>query len=96
MIQALHPDEWYTYDLGYWVSFLNLKFFQQFVKGVDYPPLTCYHMKLVGHVGSLINPEWFAFVASRGHESVEAKIFMRSSVILSEVGESCRQLYSLQ
>jgi len=71
LTQALHPDEWYTYDLGYW--------------GVDYPPLTCYHMKLVGHVGSLINPEWFAFVASRGHESVEAKIFMRSSVILSEI-----------
>ena len=39
------------YDLQYW--------------GVDYPPLTCYHMMLCGYIGSLINPEWFAFVTSR-------------------------------
>ena len=71
MTNALSPSEWYHYDLSYW--------------GVDYPPLTCYHMKLCGWLGSLVNPEWFAFVTSRGYESDQAKIFMRSTVIISEI-----------
>ena len=67
----LPVDQWYFYDLEYW--------------GLDYPPLTAYHMKLCGYVGSLFNPDWFAFVTSRGLESADSKIFMRLTVIISDV-----------
>ena len=61
---------WYYYDLPYW--------------GLDYPPLTAYHSWICGRIGSLINPSWFALVVSRGVESQQLKVFMRSTVIVSE------------
>lgn len=67
----LPVDQWYFYDLEYW--------------GLDYPPLTAYHMRLCGYVGGLFNPEWFAFVTSRGIETAESKIFMRLTVIISDL-----------
>ena len=67
----LPVDQWYFYDLEYW--------------GLDYPPLTAYHMKLCGYVGGLFNPDWFALVTSRGIESADSKIFMRLTVIISDV-----------
>ena len=64
-------SEWYFYDLEYW--------------GLDYPPLTAYHMKLCAAIGSLFNPDWFEFVTSRGLESFDSKVFMRMTVIASDL-----------
>lgn len=63
----LSPQQWYTYDLQYW--------------GLDYPPLTAYISWLCGKVGSLIDPSWFAFEESRGIETYNSKLFMRSTVV---------------
>lgn len=66
----LPVSEWYFFDLQYW--------------GLDYPPLTAYHLFLIGKIGSFINPEWFALNASRGIENNEIKFFMRFMSLLSE------------
>lgn len=62
--------KWYMYDLQYW--------------GLDYPPLTAYHSKLLGKIGSFINPAWFALDVSRGFESPQLKVYMRATVLVSE------------
>ncbi|KAH9986714.1 glycosyl transferase [Russula vinacea] len=62
--------QWYTYDLQYW--------------GLDYPPLTAYHSWLCGKIGSFVEPSWFALDTSRGIESTGSKLFMRSTVLLSD------------
>lgn len=64
-------SEWYFFDLEYW--------------GLDYPPLTAYHLLLLGKIGSLINPSWFALNESRGYEGSDLKTFMRLSSIASEL-----------
>jgi len=63
-------SQWYFHDLEWW--------------GLDYPPLTAYHSWVLGKVGSLINPDWFALFSSRGLEDPNLKIFMRATVIVSE------------
>ncbi|KAL4873535.1 hypothetical protein BDV12DRAFT_80268 [Aspergillus spectabilis] len=63
-------SKWYTYDLQYW--------------GLDYPPLTAYHSWLLGKIGSVFDPTWFALDASRGREDPLLKVFMRTTVIVSE------------
>ncbi|BCS22777.1 dolichyl-P-Glc:Man(9)GlcNAc(2)-PP-dolichol alpha-1,3-glucosyltransferase ALG6 [Aspergillus puulaauensis] len=63
-------SKWYTYDLPYW--------------GLDYPPLTAYHSWLLGKVGSIFEPMWFALDISRGLEDPLLKVFMRATVIVSE------------
>lgn len=63
-------SQWYYFDLPYW--------------GLDYPPLTAYHSWLCGKVGSRIDPALFALSTSRGLESQLLKVFMRSTVIISE------------
>lgn len=68
---SLPTSQWYFYDLQYW--------------GLDYPPLTAFHLYILGKVGSYINPEWFAFVSSRGIENPGIKTFMRVSSIVSEL-----------
>ncbi|KAI1333096.1 glycosyltransferase family 57 protein [Xylariaceae sp. FL0255] len=62
--------QWYFHDLQWW--------------GLDYPPLTAYHSWLLGKIGSLIDPSWFALYSSRGSDDPTLKIFMRSTVIVSE------------
>lgn len=77
-------SQWYFYDLQYW--------------GLDYPPLTAYHLWLIGNIGSFINPSWFALDKSRGIESDDIKTFMRLSAIVSELVvyvPACLQLVSL-
>lgn len=69
--EHLPISQWYFFDLKYW--------------GLDYPPLTAYHSYILGRLGSLINPDWFALNASRGLESNDLKTYMRFTVILSEV-----------
>ncbi|PLB52620.1 ALG6, ALG8 glycosyltransferase [Aspergillus steynii IBT 23096] len=66
----LPMSKWYTYDLQYW--------------GLDYPPLTAYHSWLLGKIGSLFDPAWFALDASRGFEDPQLKVFMRATVVISE------------
>ncbi|KAL4800608.1 ALG6, ALG8 glycosyltransferase family-domain-containing protein [Aspergillus venezuelensis] len=63
-------SKWYTYDLQYW--------------GLDYPPLTAYHSWLLGKIGSVFDPSWFALDTSRGLEDPLLKVFMRATVIVSE------------
>ena len=63
-------SQWYFYDLEYW--------------GLDYPPLTAYHSWVLGKVGSIFNPSWFALDSSRGIEEQLLKVHMRATVIISE------------
>lgn len=63
-------SQWYFHDLQWW--------------GLDYPPLTAYHSWLLGKIGALINPSWFALFASRGSDDPNLKIFMRATVLVSE------------
>lgn len=63
--------EWYFFDLQYW--------------GLDYPPLTAYHLWLFGKIGQVVNSDWFALGASRGVEGAGVKTFMRLSSLLSEL-----------
>ncbi|MCJ1311348.1 Glucosyltransferase-like protein [Agyrium rufum] len=66
----LPMSKWYSYDLQYW--------------GLDYPPLTAYHSWLLGKIGSFIEPDWFSLDISRGIETSSLKLYMRSTVIVSE------------
>ncbi|KAF3012333.1 Glucosyltransferase-like protein [Neopestalotiopsis sp. 37M] len=63
-------SQWYFHDLEWW--------------GLDYPPLTAYHSWVLGKIGALIDPSWFALYTSRGSEDPTLKIFMRATVIVSE------------
>lgn len=64
-------DQWYFYDLPYW--------------GLDYPPLTAYHMLACGKIAHFFNPKWVADVTSRGFESFDHQVFMRLTVIMGDV-----------
>ncbi|KAI8639848.1 glycosyl transferase [Parasitella parasitica] len=66
----LPTSKWYRYDLQWW--------------GLDYPPLTAFHSWLCGIIGSKINASWFALDTSRGIETESSKLFMRSTVFVSE------------
>ncbi|KAI1306506.1 Dolichyl pyrophosphate Man9GlcNAc2 alpha-1,3-glucosyltransferase [Halotydeus destructor] len=71
----LSPIEWYknstANDLLYW--------------GLDYPPLTAYHSYVNGLVARSINPKWIKLNESRGTEGYEHKLFMRSTVLASDL-----------
>lgn len=67
----LPMSKWYFYDLEYW--------------GLDYPPLTAFHLYIFGKLGSFIDPQWFALDSSRGIEDRGIKTFMRISSLLSEL-----------
>ncbi|KAL1963399.1 hypothetical protein VTN77DRAFT_8415 [Rasamsonia byssochlamydoides] len=62
--------QWYFYDLQYW--------------GLDYPPLTAYHSWLLGKIGSILDPAYFALDESRGIEDPLLKVYMRATVLVSE------------
>ncbi|RHZ61872.1 hypothetical protein Glove_345g49 [Diversispora epigaea] len=64
-------NQWYYYDLEWW--------------GLDYPPLTAYVSWLCGKIGSTFDPNWFTLDQSRGYESENNKLFMRSSVLIFEL-----------
>ncbi|KAH9999742.1 glycosyltransferase family 57 protein [Xylariaceae sp. FL0662B] len=63
-------SQWYFHDLEWW--------------GLDYPPLTAYHSWLLGKIGSIIDPSWFALYTSRGSDDPVLKVFMRATVVVSE------------
>ncbi|KJZ73048.1 hypothetical protein HIM_07620 [Hirsutella minnesotensis 3608] len=66
----LPVSQWYFHDLQWW--------------GLDYPPLTAYHSCIMGRIGALFDPAWFALFTSRGSDDPNLKIFMRATVIVSE------------
>ena len=53
--------------------------------GLDYPPLTAYHSWLCGALSSWQDPRWVALEASRGYESYNSKLFMRYTVLVTDV-----------
>ncbi|XP_075472047.1 dolichyl pyrophosphate Man9GlcNAc2 alpha-1,3-glucosyltransferase [Ascaphus truei] len=53
--------------------------------GLDYPPLTAYHSLLCAHIAHLLNPDWVALNTSRGYESPQHKLFMRSTVLVADL-----------
>lgn len=53
--------------------------------GLDYPPLTAYHSLLCAYVAKFINPDWVALHSSRGYESREHKLFMRTTVLIADL-----------
>ncbi|KAF2099896.1 ALG6, ALG8 glycosyltransferase [Rhizodiscina lignyota] len=63
-------SQWYSYDLQWW--------------GLDYPPLTAYHSWLLGKIGSIFDPEWFALDASRALDDPNLKVYMRGTALVSE------------
>ena len=71
----LPPSEWYMNstrnDLLYW--------------GLDYPPLTAYHSYVLGMIANKTNPDWVQLEISRGHESYYHKLFMRYSVLVTDI-----------
>ncbi|KAI3630859.1 hypothetical protein MIR68_012294 [Amoeboaphelidium protococcarum] len=67
----LPVGQWYTYDPEYW--------------GLDYPILTALHSYAMGYVSHLINPQWTSLYESRGYESSQHKLFMRWTVVLSDL-----------
>nr|CAB3221230.1 dolichyl pyrophosphate Man9GlcNAc2 alpha-1,3-glucosyltransferase-like [Phallusia mammillata] len=71
----LPVQEWYTNssmnDMLYW--------------GLDYPPLTAYHSWLCGFIAFYIEPDWVKLPTSRGTESSQHKLFMRSTVLLVDI-----------
>ena len=71
----LPPTQWYVNstlnNLMYW--------------GLDYPPLTAYHMQLNGNIAKSFNSSWVKLNASSGIENYQHKLFMRSTVFISDV-----------
>ncbi|KAH1011675.1 hypothetical protein HUJ04_000995 [Dendroctonus ponderosae] len=53
--------------------------------GLDYPPLTAYHMYLCGAVAGFINGNFTKLHDSRGHESETHKLFMRTTVLVGDI-----------
>uniref|UniRef100_A0A8C5PP09 Alpha-1,3-glucosyltransferase n=1 Tax=Leptobrachium leishanense TaxID=445787 RepID=A0A8C5PP09_9ANUR len=71
----LPVHQWYfnttANDLLYW--------------GLDYPPLTAYHSLLCAHIAHLLEPNWVSLNTSRGHESLQHKLFMRATVLVADL-----------
>lgn len=53
--------------------------------GLDYPPLTAYHMYITGKVATFINGNYTKLHDSRGFESDTHKVVMRSTVLLGDI-----------
>ena len=62
---------WYRYDLQYW--------------GLDYPPLTAYVSWCFGYFAKLLCPTMVELDTSRGIETPDSRLFMRASVLLSDL-----------
>ncbi|PAA77857.1 hypothetical protein BOX15_Mlig001228g14, partial [Macrostomum lignano] len=72
---ALPVSEWYINssrnDLLYW--------------GLDYPPLSAYHSLALGYRAAAINASWVALGSSRGEQSPPHKLWMRGTVLTSDL-----------
>jgi len=59
--------------------------FSYILQGLDYPPLTAYHMLLCGKIAHYLNPSWVADGSSRGFESFYHQVFMRLTVLAGDL-----------
>lgn len=68
-------NDWYKNttenDLNYW--------------GLDYPPLTAYHMYLCGTIAAILNQNYTELHESRGYESDDHQLFMRYTVFITDL-----------
>lgn len=53
--------------------------------GLDYPPLTAYHMYLCGYLAHCTNENFTKLHHSRGYESDTHKLFMRITVLIGDM-----------
>ena len=53
--------------------------------GLDYPPLTAYHSLIAGTISAYMHPDWINLRTSRGYESYDHKLFMRYSVLVTDI-----------
>ncbi|KAH9523513.1 hypothetical protein Btru_040195 [Bulinus truncatus] len=71
----LPAEDWYKEtsdnDLQYW--------------GLDYPPLTAYHMMINGKIAEYVNPAFVKLGSSRGSEDPALKFFMRMTVLVMDL-----------
>jgi len=71
----LSPEQWYlnstNNDLNYW--------------GLDYPPLTAWHSYVMGTISASLEPESMVLHESRGYLTSTHKLFMRLTVIISDL-----------
>ncbi|KAH9523516.1 Glucosyltransferase-like protein [Bulinus truncatus] len=71
----LPAEDWYKEtsdnDLQYW--------------GLDYPPLTAYHMMINGKIAEYVNPAFVKLGSSRGLEDPALKFFMRMTVLVMDL-----------
>lgn len=74
-----------TVNLGINQWYLNSTENNLLYWGLDYPPLTAYHMYICGQIAQLINPQFVQLNASRGFESETHKLFMRYTVLSADV-----------
>ncbi|XP_056638828.1 dolichyl pyrophosphate Man9GlcNAc2 alpha-1,3-glucosyltransferase [Diorhabda sublineata] len=68
-------NQWYhntsDNDLNYW--------------GLDYPPLSAYHMFICGKIAQYLNDNYTKLHDSRGYESESHKLFMRYTVMVCDI-----------
>ena len=64
-------QQWYTYSPQHWP--------------LDYPPLTAWHSFVLGKVASALNQSWVALDTSKGNEDSNLILFMRLTVIISDL-----------
>jgi alpha-1,3-glucosyltransferase len=71
----LEPKDWYrnstANNMEYW--------------GLDYPPLTGWHSLVLGHLSNWTDPASVALETSLGYSSPHHKLFMRLTVVFSEL-----------
>ncbi|EGC28859.1 hypothetical protein DICPUDRAFT_43700 [Dictyostelium purpureum] len=53
--------------------------------GLDYPPLTAYLSWVYGKIGEIVEPASMELYTSRGYETPTSKLFMRATVIVSDL-----------
>ena len=79
--------QWYKYDLRYWgLDYPPLTAYHSWLCGKMWVGFgyTCAPLLPWKSSGSFINASWFALDASRGIETPTSKLFMRSTVLLSD------------
>ena len=83
----LPTQQWYTYDLQYWgLDYPPMTAYHSWLCGKMYVVLILcsFLLPLPMNRGSFIDSRWFALDTSRGIETPASKLYMRSTVILSD------------
>ena len=81
-------NRWYTYDLQFWgLDYPPLTAYHSWLCGFMWAyQFPVYNQSVwVRSRGSIIDPNWFAFESSRGLENEGSKLFMRATVVVSDL-----------